>query len=609
MPTTVTHTIKPAGGGDYTSIETWKSAQSRNLVTADEIAAAECYSGGNLTGNAGFRFDVSSFTADNTRYIHFYAADGEEHEGTYDTNKAYIGKTISGNAGWLWQEGLLLERLQFDHTTTGTSPFGSMWMYSNPDNLIIDRCIHRYTTSNSGTTSLLACWSNNQAGTVTVTNSIMLRHCAAASNTGYVVFAQNNAMTVTVYNCTIVHTGSTGGTHYGFGIRDTGSVGTSDNNYYGITSSGTNNSTGVITGTATMNSGNGDASNLTDVSNADLQGVAYDTGTFVDVTKNAEDLNLADASPLVDEGTTIGSVTEDIVGTVRPGGSVYDVGAFEIGALTLAPTFVGAGTWPGPCFTGTLFRRWKTERIEIAETESVTTTHFPTVRMISESLMRLDPLEGDAAVAVVNIWNVAMTALGISTISSTSENSAQADLLNDVWADFRKQWLVQNPWNGAKTTAALSTFKDADDTTAVIPAGRWSRAFTLPDSTTAFPYLHALYINGKEMTPDNKDYEIEAVANDAGTIRRCLMTDETTVKLEYLFDTKDANIDLLAPAVKHAMGLSLAAYIAPHFGKDQREISDLQVRADEAGVQAKAIDGQEGSMRKFQSNPLTDVRR
>ena len=67
--------------------------------------------------------------------------------------------------------------------------------------------------------------------------------------------------------------------------------------------------------------------------------------------------------------------------------------------------------------------------------------------------------------------------------------------------------------------------------------------------------------------------------------------------------------DYMAPAVQHAMGLALAAYIAPHCGKDQREIRDLDARAIEAAVQAKAIDGQEGSMRKFQSNPLTDVRR
>lgn len=42
MPTTVTHTIK-ASGGDYTSLASWEAAQQRNLVTADEIAVAECY--------------------------------------------------------------------------------------------------------------------------------------------------------------------------------------------------------------------------------------------------------------------------------------------------------------------------------------------------------------------------------------------------------------------------------------------------------------------------------------------------------------------------------------------------------------------------------------
>jgi len=42
MPTTVVHTIK-SSGGDYSSLSAWEAAQQRNLVTADEIAVAECY--------------------------------------------------------------------------------------------------------------------------------------------------------------------------------------------------------------------------------------------------------------------------------------------------------------------------------------------------------------------------------------------------------------------------------------------------------------------------------------------------------------------------------------------------------------------------------------
>lgn len=251
-----------------------------------------------------------------------------------------------------------------------------------------------------------------------------------------------------------------------------------------------------------------------------------------------------------------------------------------------------------------------TENNSITETRTLSVVHQATLDIIDESEIAATPLEGEAIVAVVNVWNVAMTALGVSTIASTSESSPQADLLNTVWADYRQQWLTQNRWNGAKTTQELSTFQDVGPPVAnvAIPGNRWQRAFQLPDSSDTRPYLQALTINGKELTPDNRDFEIEVVENDAGTLRRCLLTNESTVKLEYLFDTTDANIDLLAPTVKFAMGMALAVYIAPHFGKGVREIQDLKQRSQDASVEAKATDSQEGTYRRFQNNPLLDVR-
>ena len=243
---------------------------------------------------------------------------------------------------------------------------------------------------------------------------------------------------------------------------------------------------------------------------------------------------------------------------------------------------------------------------EATETIVLAVTRFPYIYIIDEELVILK--EGDG-VTVVAIWNIAMTSLGISVLASTSDQSPQATLLNSVWEAFRQQWLTQNPWNGAKTTQSLTKFLN-DTATNVDPEGkRWTYAYLLPDSTDSRPYLHAQTINGRELKPDQRDYEIEIVENDIGTLKRCLLSDEATVDLEYLFDVTDTNISLLAASTTYAMGLGLAAYIAPHFGKSAQEQTALRKRAEDAIIEAKAVDGQEGTYRRFQDNPLLDARR
>ena len=43
MPTTITKTVKSAGG-DYTSLQSALSGEARDLTAADQIAVFECYS-------------------------------------------------------------------------------------------------------------------------------------------------------------------------------------------------------------------------------------------------------------------------------------------------------------------------------------------------------------------------------------------------------------------------------------------------------------------------------------------------------------------------------------------------------------------------------------
>ncbi len=213
-------------------------------------------------------------------------------------------------------------------------------------------------------------------------------------------------------------------------------------------------------------------------------------------------------------------------------------------------------------------------------------------------------------VSVEEVWNTALTVLGVTVVQTTGEGSPQADLLNAVWdGGFRVMFLADHAWNGAKRTKKLVEFVSS-------PTGnRWSHAYSLPDD-----YVRAFRINGKELQPDSHNYgssgqpgghdlfEIEVVENADGLLKRCLLTDEGTVMLEYMFDVGNANIDLLSPMTKWAMGVALAAHAAPNFGKSQQDIALLQERANKALMDAKGVDGQEGTPQMFQTTPILDSR-
>lgn len=103
----VISTIKPAGGGDYTTLAAWEAAADGS----NDQQWAECYSGGDL-GTVQF----NSWSVDSSdEYPRVYVAEGEGHNG--ETNRgAFIiyngSQAISVNGGdttWLRVEGLRLE--------------------------------------------------------------------------------------------------------------------------------------------------------------------------------------------------------------------------------------------------------------------------------------------------------------------------------------------------------------------------------------------------------------------------------------------------------------------------------------------------------------------
>ncbi|HIF79490.1 MAG TPA: hypothetical protein EYQ05_02765 [Gammaproteobacteria bacterium] len=213
-------------------------------------------------------------------------------------------------------------------------------------------------------------------------------------------------------------------------------------------------------------------------------------------------------------------------------------------------------------------------------------------------------LKRSEIMSLEEIWNTGLTQLGVGTVdSAVSDQTAQAILLRKVWDNFRKQFVSDHAWNGCKTTAALTALVNSDfkDTT------RWGNVFSLPSD-----YLRALTVNGHPNQAGNAErvmWEIEIVSDTAGAKSRCICTNQSTVKLEYVFDPGDANIGtFLAPAMKHALGLAFAAFVAPNFGKNANEITMIEQKARDAILKARGIDGQESSGIFFGPSELVESR-
>ena len=82
MPTVITKTVKPNGGGDYLSLQAalvGEAALRANLVGLDQALEIACYAGRDTTPVA-----VAGFTTDATHYVRIYCPAGEGHGGLYD---------------------------------------------------------------------------------------------------------------------------------------------------------------------------------------------------------------------------------------------------------------------------------------------------------------------------------------------------------------------------------------------------------------------------------------------------------------------------------------------------------------------------------------------
>lgn len=298
MATLVQSTIGPNASYNYTSLFAWEAAKQGNLVTADQVQEAICYSMVDST-----QCVVDGSTTDTTRYMRIYTPLSERHNGTRSPSKYLIEGNFGSFAPGLYikDDNVRVEGLQFHGTGTSVG-------------FQCDNC------TNLRLSDLLA-WDCGAEGFLIYQSSSaisLINFAALHCNRGIHMF---NADNISLYNGVVM--GSTNE-----GIWQENHTAVLFKNVYSGGNGGVDYSIGG-TGNTWATSYSEDGTGTTTVA-------AFSTATFVSVGAGTEIPYLVPNSPLIDTGTNLSgdanwvhpSGNVDMIGMVRRGTS-WDVGAFE----------------------------------------------------------------------------------------------------------------------------------------------------------------------------------------------------------------------------------------------------------------------------------------
>jgi len=321
-------TIKPAGGGDYTTLALWEDA-----VDGESSASqwAECYTGGNL---GAVNLSGWASTPDSDNYPKIYAA--EEHQHNADSSSgAYINANtpIETTVEYTQINGIRISG------TLNTATAISLASTSSGKDCRVDNCFIHGTfglgiligqTGGSGLTS----------STYATNNIIVIDGTANTSPVGIAAYATDGSSGTTnvyIYNNSIYVANPSTLTSYGLRFANTASCAiniTVENNIIigPVTSSGA--SITYAYDEITFNSGSKVFNNNISSDNTadDFGGSYHQLNEIVsNIWGAATSLNfkLTKTSVALNFGKTISSVTTDMVGISRPQGKSYDMGALE----------------------------------------------------------------------------------------------------------------------------------------------------------------------------------------------------------------------------------------------------------------------------------------
>ena len=321
-------TIKPAGGGDYTSLQAWEDVVDSY---GDAAQWAECYSGGNLGA-----VNISGWTStpSSTNYPRVYVAEGHGHKGS-SSNGAYISTSDApfvSTEEYTQLDGIRIESLK---SANSAAVLNNTVSGSSGRDCKIENCyIHGKFTNgifigqNGGT---------GKTSTNYVANNIVVID-GTDNNTpvGIYAFGTDASLGVTnmfVYNNTVYVNNS--GASPNIGIQFINISGctlniTCENNvvFAHPTYATCYRQAAFHTGTKTFN--NNISSDATSDDFGGSHNLVNRINPFTIFSSPTElNFNLHLTSSALNSGKTIEYITTDILGTKRPQSTQYDIGAIE----------------------------------------------------------------------------------------------------------------------------------------------------------------------------------------------------------------------------------------------------------------------------------------
>jgi hypothetical protein len=176
------------------------------------------------------------------------------------------------------------------------------------------------------------------------------------------------------------------------------------------------------------------------------------------------------------------------------------------------------------------------------------------------------------ATSSVDICNSALYKIGAARISSLTEETKAARMMNDQYDRIRKEVLRSHPWNFAIAFISLAA-------TVNTPVwDNYSKEFLLPSDV-----LRVLETD----LPQDRDWEI-GYNTDGNKVIFC---NDTAVKIKYIKDV--TNTTRFAPDFEEALAFRLAADVAYALVQSQTVQANMFKLYDSSLAMARSFDAQE----------------
>lgn len=185
----------------------------------------------------------------------------------------------------------------------------------------------------------------------------------------------------------------------------------------------------------------------------------------------------------------------------------------------------------------------------------------------------------------VTTCNSALAIIGISPISSLSDDSKPAEYCNRFYASTRDEVVQSHRWNFAMKRASLTKLATA------APPG-WSAVYTLPSD-----WLQVVQVNGYEPNEPQGEFAVEAGK---------LLTNTDTAEVRYVARVTDASA--FPPIFLEALATRLASKLAgPLIGSNTIAQELLKTYEGIVGAKARMADVFEDRARRKPAWVLSDL--